>query len=157
MGFQIKVATMRHYAQVNEVVREGQDEHAEALPTIFKKVDQVMPEDYFAELLKDPFQEIFIAVNQEEVVGFAVMELKEVPPFDSLVPRKVAYMNDFGIKKTAHRNGIGRELFSVCKNWGKEMGANAIELTVWEFNKKAIQFYEEMQMEIVSRKMSLPL
>ncbi|MGD6858002.1 hypothetical protein ACQCVO_23480 [Bacillus infantis] len=84
-----------HYA-INLIVKEGHDEHSEALPYIFNKIDQVMPESYYRELLEDPNCEILIAKISEEIVGFAVMELNESPPFDSMVPRKFAYMNDFG-------------------------------------------------------------
>jgi ribosomal protein S18 acetylase RimI-like enzyme len=143
-----------HYA-VNWIVKEGQDEHSEALPHIFNKVDQVMPESYFRELLEDPKSEILIAKINEEVVGFAVMELNESPPFDSMIPRKFAYMNDFGIKGSYQRKGIGKILFEACLEWSKNNDATPLDLNVWEFNKKAITFYESFGMETISRKMTL--
>lgn len=155
MNISIEPASIDDHYAVNLIVGEGQEEHAEALPHIFNKVDHVMPECYFRELLEDPKSEILIAKINEEVVGFAVMELNESPPFDSLIPRKFAYMNDFGIKSSYQKNGIGKILFEACVEWSKNNNAASLDLNVWEFNKKAIAFYERFGMESASRKMTL--
>ena len=155
MDILVTTATYEDYDAVNIIVKEGQDEHAEALPHIFNKVDNVMPESYFRELLEDTKSEILIAKINEEVVGFAVMELDESPPYDSMVPRKFAYMNDFGVKNNYQRKGIGKVLFEACLEWSKNKGASSLDLNVWEFNKKAISFYESFGMETISRKMTL--
>jgi ribosomal protein S18 acetylase RimI-like enzyme len=155
MNISIDTARIYDHYAVNLIVKEGQDEHSEALPYIFNKVDQVMPESYFRELLEDPKSEILIAKINEEVVGFAVMELNESPPFDSMIPRKFAYMNDFGIKSSYQRKGIGKILFEACLEWSKNKDATSLDLNVWEFNKKAIAFYESFGMETISRKMTL--
>lgn len=153
----IKLATIGDYCAVNLIVKEGQDEHSEALPHIFKKTDQVMPENYFRELVEDSKSDIIIAKIGDEVVGFAVMELKEAPPFDSMTPRKFAYMSDFGINSTYQRKGIGKSLFEACLEWSKNKDVTSLELNVWEFNQKAISFYESFGMETISRKMTLNL
>ena len=61
MNISLDTASMGDYYAVNLIVDEGQDEHAEALPDIFNKVDQVMPESYFREWLEDPKSDILIA------------------------------------------------------------------------------------------------
>lgn len=94
----ITIAQKHDFNAVNLIVKEGQDEHAEMIPNIFSKVEQVMPESYFNELLEDANSDILIAKLNDEVVGFAVMERKESPPFESMTQRVYAYMNDFGVK-----------------------------------------------------------
>lgn len=54
MNISIDTAKIGDHYAVNLIVKEGQYEHSEALPHIFNKVDQVMPESYFRELLEDP-------------------------------------------------------------------------------------------------------
>lgn len=153
----ITIAQKHDFNAVNLIVKEGQDEHAEALPNIFSKVEQVMPESYFNELIEDPNSDILIAKINDEIVGFAVMERMESPPFKSMTQRVYAYMNDFGVKSGFQRRGIGRLLFEACIEWSKNMGASSLELNVWEFNEKAISFYESFQMKTVSRKMTLDI
>ncbi|MDZ5473062.1 GNAT family N-acetyltransferase [Bacillus sp. 31A1R] len=153
----IRLATIEDYAYVNEIVKEGHDEHAEALPHIFQKVVPVMPISYFKELLDEKDCDILIAVEEGEIVGFAVMELKQSPPFDSMTPRIYAYMSDFGVKSNSQRKGIGTKLFQACVDWSKDKGATSLDLNVWEFNNRAISFYESFGLETVSRKMSLTI
>ncbi|MDM5334286.1 GNAT family N-acetyltransferase [Ureibacillus composti] len=158
MNISVEKARIEDFHAINFIVKEGHEEHANAHPHIFKKVDEVMSANYFNELLSDPDCEIFVArLNNHEVVGFAVMELQYSPLFESLIPRKYAYMNDFGVKETYQRNGIGDLLFQACMKWSREKGAKELELTVWEFNEKAIAFYEKNEMRTISRKMSLKL
>ncbi|MFJ7975761.1 GNAT family N-acetyltransferase [Peribacillus sp. NPDC096379] len=155
MNLVINSAVFEDYDTLNVIVKEGQDEHADALPNIFNKVRIVMPKSYFKELLEDSNTEILVARENEKVVGFAVMELKESPPFDSVVPRKYAYMSDFGVKGSHQKRGIGKDLFDACVNWSKNQGASSLELNVWEFNQKAISFYSKNGMKSISRKMTL--
>lgn len=91
MNISIETAKIDDHYAINLIVKEGQDEHSEALPYIFNMMDQAMPESYYRELLENPNCGVLIAKNSGEVVGFAVMELNESPAFDSMVPRKFAY------------------------------------------------------------------
>lgn len=154
---QIANAEIEDYEEINLIVKEGQDEHSEALPSIFKKVDQAMPQNFFYELMENPKCDILIARMNKEIVGFAVMELHESPPYETMNPRTFAYMNDFGVKNSHQREGVGSELFQACREWSKDKGATSLELNVWEFNQKAISFYEKFGMTSISRKMSLEL
>ncbi|PXW87512.1 acetyltransferase (GNAT) family protein [Pseudogracilibacillus auburnensis] len=153
----LEFANMDDFYDINLIVKEGQDEHSEVLPHIFSKVDQVMPESYFRELLENPNTDILVAKINKEIVGYAVMELNESPPFQSMTPRLFANMNDFGVKSSCQRRGIGSKLFKACVEWSKNKGAFSLDLNVWEFNEKAITFYESFAMENLSRKMTLRL
>ena len=115
-----------------------------------------MSKTYYCELLEAINCVILVAKLNKDVVGYAVMELKESPPFESMTSRKYAYMNDFGVKRNCQRQGIGRELFKACVEWSKNKGTTSLELNVWEFNEKAISFYESFGMNSISRKMTLP-
>lgn len=157
MEILIESATLDDFNEINLLVKEGHDEHSLALPNIFRQVDQVMPDEYFHSLLTNPSSEILITRLANEVVGFAVVEVKEAPPFDSLTPRKFAYINDFGVASKHNRKGIGKRIFQACLDWAKSHEATTLELNVWEFNHGAISFYESLGMETVSRKMSVSI
>lgn len=153
----IELATIQHFEQVNALVKEGHDEHVEALPHIFKDVQEVMPMSYYQQLIDEPDSDIVIAQCSDEVVGFAVISLEQAPSFESVMPRKYAYIHDFGVKGNQQRKGIGNLLFMSCKKWAKTNDASSIELNVWAFNNKAIAFYEQVNMQCVSQKMELKL
>lgn len=44
--------------------------------------------------------------------------------------------------------GIGKNLFSEVKRIAKEKNYDAVELNCWNFNERAIQFYEKCGMNI---------
>ncbi|MBD8026215.1 GNAT family N-acetyltransferase [Ureibacillus sp. Re31] len=157
MKINVVSAKVEDFNEVNVIVKEGQDQHAEALPNIFKKVEQVMPESYFQQLLAESNCDILIAKENQTVIGFVVVEIKKSPAFESMVERKYAYINDFGVKSNYKRGGVGTTLFNACVEWSKEKGAQSLELNVWEFNEQAISFYERFGMKTMSRKMTLNL
>ncbi len=157
MAITILVATEENFRAVNDIVNEGHEEHVEAQPTIFKSVEAVMPISYYKELIESDTSEILIAQEDDMLVGFAVISIEAAPPFHSLVQRKFAYIHDFGVKNAHQRKGIGKLLFEACVAWAKERDALSIELNVWEFNEKAIDFYEQLDMTTASRKMVLQI
>jgi hypothetical protein len=112
-------ASIDHYENINEIVKEGQDEHAEALPTIFAKVDVVMPIDYYQQLLNDKNSEVLVAKLNGQIVGFAVLEIKEAPPFAFLVSRKYAYISDFGVKKSISKQRNWQTIIFCLRRVGK--------------------------------------
>lgn len=153
----IEKATLQHFEAVNALVKEGHDEHVEALPHIFKEVQEVMSFSYFQQLVEDEKSDIFIAKCSDEIVGFAVIGFEQSPPFESIIQRKFSYIYDFGVKHNHQRKGIGKLLFSACHEWAIAHGSSSIELNVWAFNEKAIAFYEQFNMQCVSKKMQLNL
>ncbi|GAB0168047.1 GNAT family N-acetyltransferase [Lysinibacillus sp. CTST325] len=155
MTIEVFIATEEDYFAVNEIVKEGHEEHVLEEPTIFKSVESVMPESYYKELIGSEESDILIAKEDEIVLGFSVISVEAAPPFESLVQRKYAYIHDFGVKANLQRKGIGKILFNACITWAKEKEVDSVELNVWEFNKKAIDFYQHFEMKSVSRKMKL--
>lgn len=142
---------------VNALVKEGHDEHAHHLPGIFKQVESVMPESYYQELLEDDNCAIIIAKNEDVVLCFAIISMESAPPFDSMMPRQYGYIQDFGVKKETQKQGVGKLLFDACLDWAKVKGATTLELNVWAFNSNAINFYQHLGMESISRKMHVEI
>lgn len=153
----ICLASEEDYLAVNELVKEGHDEHVLHMPTVFKSVNAVMPKSYYQELLEDTNSTIFIAKKDETVIGFTVISIESSPPFQSLTQRKYGYIHDFGVKKDAQKQGVGKLLFEACMDWTRKMGATSIELNVWAFNTNAIKFYEHFGMESISSKMHIQI
>lgn len=150
-------ATLEDYQTINTLVKEGHDEHVTEVPTVFKSVASVMPNSYYKELLESSTSTIFVAKNQEALIGFAVISIESAPPFDSLVQRQYAYIHDFGVKKDVQKQGVGKLLFTACVTWAQTMNVTSIELNVWDFNTNAIDFYKHLGMESVSRKMAIQI
>ncbi|MBO8176682.1 MAG: GNAT family N-acetyltransferase [Bacillus sp. (in: Bacteria)] len=66
-------------------------------------------------------------------------------------------MEDLGVTKSYQGQGLGKLLFQQAVQFAKEVGAESLELGVWEFNQHAIKFYEAMGMTTQARKMEYKL
>lgn len=153
MVIKIEKAKEQHYIEVNRLVRQGHDDHVKGDNTVFRKVESVMPEEYYLELLEQDQSTVLIAREENKIIGFAVISIETSPVFPSLVQRRFAYIHDFGVDQSEKRKGIGSLLFEACLKWAKEMNVDEVELNVWEFNEEAIAFYRKHSMKTISRKM----
>ena len=153
----IRLAKPEDYEAASAIAAEGQAIHAEALPHIFARTDGALPQEYFESLLESETRRMLVAELDGRVVGYAVIERKEAPPYEAFVSRRVAYILDFGVAESHQRQGIGRRLFQACVLWAKDHGASAVELNVFAFNERAIRFYESLGMETLSLRMTMKL
>lgn len=91
-------------------------------------------------LLSDKSTKLLIACINNQVVGFAHAELREMN-------HPVLYSYPYGhisdvVNPEFIRNGIGKCLFNADEQWLKETGAREVSLTVFNFNNEAISFYK---------------
>ena len=75
----------------------------------------------------------------------------------TLIPRSFAYVDDFCVKSSYKRKGIGRLLFEYVSKYAIKECASLLQLVVWEFNEDAIGFYEKMGMSTANRRMEVSL
>ncbi|TCP58200.1 acetyltransferase (GNAT) family protein [Tumebacillus sp. BK434] len=153
----IRRAVAEDFAELNRVARQGQDEHADSLPHIFARCEHPFGREFFDSLFASEQFELLVAVQGERLVGFSLLEALTDPGLYSLVPRKYAYVRDFGVDTEVQRQGIGRKLMAASVDWAKEQGAEQLDLKVWEFNEQAIRFYESLGMKTIARTMSVTL
>ena len=57
------------------------------------------------------------------------------------------------VRRAYWGHGVGRRLMHHAEGWVREQGVAEVLLNVWEFNRRAIEFYEGLGYETVSRRM----
>lgn len=70
-----------------------------------------------------------------------------------MVARQYAMIGDLVVRKRFRRSGVGQSLVERAHQWALDKGAVQVELSVWEFNKEAIAFYEKLGYRTASRRM----
>jgi ribosomal protein S18 acetylase RimI-like enzyme len=73
------------------------------------------------------------------------------------VPRRVAIIDSLVVSEPFRRLGVGRALMDTAEAWAAQHGSAAVELSVFEFNRQAIGFYESLGYETITRRMVKPL
>jgi diamine N-acetyltransferase len=158
MDIRIRDAEVRDYTQVNGIAAEYQAEHADALPDVFALTKNVLGRPWFNSFIGSADKAVRVAETPEgEIAAFAMIETKRSMPYAAFVPRKDAVIYELGVASQFRRQGVGSRLLADCREWAKARGADSLELTVFEFNRRAIDFYESAGMETLSRTMRIGL
>ncbi|MEG1719843.1 MAG: GNAT family N-acetyltransferase [Clostridia bacterium] len=131
--------------------------HYQKRPDIFKENAIKYKASELALLLKDESRPIFVATEDNKVIGYAFLQINLVKNSSMLCDRKALYLDDLCVDENLRGNGYGKKLFSFVKNYAKEIGCVSIDLNVWELNDMAISFYEKCGMSIQKRHMELTL
>jgi ribosomal protein S18 acetylase RimI-like enzyme len=154
--FAIRPALAADYAAIATLALEVLEHHIAVVPDIFQSIAEVLPEAYYANLLRDPESGVLVAERSGTIVGFAVMQLRHAT-LSLHVPRTVAYIDQFGVAQAARRGGVGRALLAACAAWGRERHAATLELSCWEANQSGIAFYTAQGLRVTRRSFALEL
>jgi GNAT superfamily N-acetyltransferase len=104
----------------------------------------VMVEQFLFEKFEHLESVIFIALLEDEVVGFAQL----YPVFSSLTLQRVWLLNDFFIAEEFRGSGVGTQLFASVKEFTLLTKSKGIELSVEHTNEKAWAFWEKQGFKV---------
>jgi len=97
---------------------------------------------WMRKLLRTRKTRVFVAEMGRRVVGFCTAQVALRPPV--MKNRKYGAIFDFAVTQADRRKGIGRLLFSECKQWFLQQGLRRLELRVVPRNKDAALFWRRM-------------
>ena len=158
MKINIRKVTAQDYDIMCDLFDEIDALHRNALPRMFKKPDGPAREhDYYLGLIADENAALFIAEADGKPAGYVYGIVKDAPDFPVFVPRHHVVIDNIAIKAEFQNRGLGKTLMDKMREWAIEKGATSIELSVYEFNKNAMLFYERLGYQTLSRKMSMDL
>lgn len=143
-NMQIRNMTLDDYNGVDRLMVQVHQLHVKGRPDLYIDVDHIYSLNDFQKMVEN--QDIITVLAEKEgvVVGICMVSMRAKT---CMVKRRTAYMEDLCIDESYRGKGIGRELFLYVKEKAKEMGAERLDLMVWEFNESAKRFYEEMGMK----------
>jgi ribosomal protein S18 acetylase RimI-like enzyme len=132
--------------------------HRENHPEMFKKPERKPREkQYYLDLLSKDEVGFFLAQNNDRVIGFVHVEMRDTPSIEVLVQRRYAVIDGIVVDNQHQGAGVGRELMEAAQNWALLQGAESVELNVYKFNKEAIAFYKTLGYETIFIRMRMPI
>ena len=136
--------TFEDYEQAEELFKKLHNLHAEMEPDMYKKLDCVNKKRNFKKQVKSKNKIMLCAEEDGEIIGvsntkFCTSGMTEI---------KMAFMDALYVDENFRSNGVGKKLFLETERIAKENGAERLDLTVWNFNKGAIKFYESLGMVV---------
>ena len=121
------------------------DLHIKARPDMFKK--NPLSHDYIKDIIDGNKGKIFVAEDDKEIIGYCIIFIREVKNHYVMHDMINIKIDDLCVDEKYRQKGIGRKLFEAVKMFAKEKNAKFIELTVWELNKNAKEFYKHLGMK----------
>lgn len=155
----VREANVNDYIGISSLVLEVHNLHVENRPDVFLEVDNPFLKEQFEDLLNSNDTKLFVVENTDnkDLVAYSIVKIMATSCLPILIQRRFAYIDNFCVKDSYKRNGIGKLLFQHIIGYAKSQGASSLQLSVWEFNHDAINFYKAAGMSTRNRKMELKL
>lgn len=155
----VREAVASDYSEISDLVSEVHKLHVQNRQDVYVDVDTPIQREDFDDLLCADDAKLFVVEDpvNEGVVAYSIVKVIAPRSIQIFVPSKSIYIDDFCVKSSYRKKGVGRFLFQHIVDYAKSQSASSIQLVVWEFNKDAIRFYEELGMATRNRRMELKL
>ena len=138
----VRKATNNDISAISELYREQFRKMAKLIPDFIKEGDQSV--EFLEKTISSDDSDILVYENDGIVVGFILLQAKERPDFDFMLPGKYCYIMDVIVTEAHRNNGFGTALMNSAKNWAKEQNCSFINLDVLVNNHRAIKLYEKL-------------
>lgn len=115
--------------------------HDEALPDYFKPTTEAEHLEIVRKMTADDKTVLLKTVCEGKICGFICLFMQETPR-KGYVHSKIGYIYNFGVDEAYRGQGIGSLLLEKAEVFLRDRGVEAIELSVFCFNRRAVRFYE---------------
>lgn len=152
--FHVRPGTSHDYSRLSAIFDEAEAFHREALPHVFRQPAERFPSPaLYNGLVLDRDSDVLVAEAGTELIGFVTVRIDTAPDEPILQPRRFAMVDMLAVRSDRRRQGIGGELMEAAHQWARDRDLHDIALNVWEFNQRAIRFYQALGYQSVSRLM----
>ena len=120
--------------------------HHDIRPDLFRSGAIKYTEKALEALLADENRPVFVAVEDEQVLGYCFCVIEDCRGTTVLTDRVEVYIDDLCVEEDCRGQGIARRLYEYVLAWAKNLGCAYVTLNVWCGNDGAMKFYEKMGM-----------
>ena len=120
------------------------DVHHVIRPDIFRAGALKYNEAALQTLLQDKTRPIFVAVEDNTLLGYCFCVIKDYRGSGVQTDRVEVYIDDLCVEETCRGQGVATALYRHVTAWAKEMGCGFLSLNVWCGNDSAMAFYKKM-------------
>ena len=145
----IRMALEKDIDRMLALLSQVLEVHAAIRPDIFVPGTTKYTGENLREMILDEKNLFFAAVNEEdELVGYAMCQLKEQPFSTTMIPFTSIYIDDLCVDEAERGKKIGQKLFEAVLEEGRRRGCYEVTLNVWEGNDSARRFYDRLGMKV---------
>lgn len=142
----IQKANQTHIPGLIRLLYQVGGVHHDIRPDIFRAGAIKYTETDLEILLKDENRPVFVAMEDENVLGYCFCVIEDCRGTTVLTDRVEIYIDDLCVEENCRGQGIAKALYAYVCHWAREMGCAFVTLNVWCGNDNAMKFYEKMGM-----------
>ena len=131
--------------------------HHQIRPDIFRSGALKYTRRELEDLLADPSRPIFVAVEEERLLGYAFCIQRDYDGTGVSTCRKEIYVDDVCVDEVSRGRGVATALLDRVFAYAKERGCQFVTLNVWEGNDTAQRFYQGLGMTPRNTNMEIKL
>ena len=118
--------------------------HHEGRSDLFRADAQKYSASQVMGMLDQSSNPIFVAVEQDRVLGYGFCFMKDFSQDTVLTPHKSLYIDDLCVDESCRGQHIGKAIYHEILRYAKMRGCYNVTLSVWCCNEKAMGFYEAL-------------
>lgn len=153
----IRSARLGDIPGIQNLLLQVGEVHHQLRPDIFRPGALKYTAAQLEELLADPARPIFVAAEEERVLGYAFCIHRDYDGTGASTCRREIYVDDVCVEEACRGQGIATALLNRVYDYAREQGCGFVTLNVWEGNDTARRFYEGMGMTPRNTNMEIKL
>jgi ribosomal protein S18 acetylase RimI-like enzyme len=141
--FSIRAANQADLETLHTLMHQLHTHHHLAAPEHIKTADEIDQEKSIALYLDSPECLVYVAEQEEQIVGFITGHFCELVAAVSK-PVQMGSVDELFVSPRYRQQGIAEALFTRLQDSFEDYGVKQVFVEVWEFNQSAIKFYHKM-------------
>ncbi len=145
-------ATEPNIPEIVELWKELVDHHAKIDAFFTRREDgHMMFKSFITELINMKEAKVFIAIENEVIIGYIIAKIDEYPPVFLL--EKYGAIYDLLVTSKHRKKGIGEKLWLETLKWFKDLGLERVELNIVPNNPESSSFWKKQGFQTYMHKL----
>ena len=136
----IRKLTINDFEIVESVITKLHKIHVDNRPDFYIENEHPISKKEYKAMLNNQHKINIAYIVEDKIAGVCLATIK-----DKI--EKSIYIDDIFVLEEFRHKGIATKLYKQVESIAKNICAIRIDLTVWQFNKTAMKFYESLGME----------
>lgn len=149
------IASEDHLDDLVSLNIEVQKLHVGFEPAIFKEPNRDEIKAFFRDALKDKNREIFLCCNEQQPIGYVLVQIGGHEGHAFCNAQKWIYIDQIAVKQEFRGKGVGKKLIKAAKDFASQHNINSIVLDVWSINENAKAFFEKQGFATFNERMRM--
>ncbi len=153
MEIVIREATLADEGGLDLLYAEIDGLHHEALPQLFRRHEEIArPSTFLADRLTDETMRLFVAETDGRLVGMILLKIRsEEHPVK--YTQQYLHISTLIVAADFQGQGVAQLLLDTAVTFAREHNLSQLRLNVYDFNQRAITFYEKEGFTTFTRNM----